>query len=147
MGLLLALAPFLGLTAFTQPFFDDFRNAYWAREHGIWGVQSWLFQTWTGRFTSTFFMAALNPVTYGWLNGVKVVAAGFFVALWGSIAYFIRTLLRTILRQPYLWGPAVWAAALLLQALAARASRPCAAASPRRCQVCRKPTARGSIKA
>ncbi len=114
MGLLLALAPFLGLTAFTQPFFDDFRNAYWAREHGIWGVQSWLFQTWTGRFTSTFFMAALNPVTYGWLNGVKVVAAGFFVVLWVSMAYFIRTLLRTVRRQPCSWGLAFWAAALLL---------------------------------
>ena len=54
LGLLLALAPFLLLTAFNQPFFDDFRNAYWLREHGPWGVQAWLFQTWTGRFTSTY---------------------------------------------------------------------------------------------
>jgi len=114
LSLLLALALFLLLTAFTQPFFDDFRNAYWARAHGIWGVQAWLFQTWTGRFTSTFFMTVLNPVTYGWLGGVKVVAAVLFVGQWASIAHFLRTLLHTALRVSCSWGAAFWYAGLLL---------------------------------
>ena len=112
--LALTLAPFLLLTAFNQPFFDDFRNAYWAREHGIWGVQSWLFQTWTGRFTSTFFMSVLNPVTYGWLGGVKVVAAVMFVAQWASIAHLLRALFHTALRASCTWATAIWTAGLLL---------------------------------
>ena len=112
--LLLALAPFLLLTAFNQPFFDDFRNAYWAREHGIWGVQNWLFQTWTGRFTSTFLMTVLNPVTYGWLGGVKVVTAVMLVAQWASIAHFLRALFHTALRVSCSWSTAIWTAALLL---------------------------------
>ncbi|MBF9238182.1 hypothetical protein I2I05_12325 [Hymenobacter sp. BT683] len=114
LGLLLAIAPFLLLTAFNQPFFDDFRNAYWTRAQGMWGVQQYLFNTWTGRFTSTFFMTVLNPVTYGWLGGVKVVAAGLFVVQWASIAHFFRALLHTALRVSFSWGAAFWAAGLLL---------------------------------
>ncbi|MFC7667974.1 hypothetical protein ACFQT0_11695 [Hymenobacter humi] len=114
LSLLLALAPFLMLTAYNQPFFDDFRNAYWTRAHGMWGVQEWLFQTWTGRFTSTFFMTVLNPVTYGWLGGVKLVAAVFFVLQWASIAHLLRALLHTVLRVAFSWGAAFWSAGLLL---------------------------------
>ncbi|GAB3576316.1 hypothetical protein GCM10027345_12740 [Hymenobacter daeguensis] len=114
LALLLALAPFLLLTAFNQPFFDDFRNAYWMREHGTWGVQLWLFQTWTGRFTTTFIMTVLNPVAYGWLGGVKVVTAGLFVAQWASLAHLLRALLHTALKAACPWGRALWAAALLL---------------------------------
>jgi hypothetical protein len=114
VALVLAVAPFLLLTAFTQPFFDDFRNAYWTRAHGTWGVQSWLFATWTGRFTSTFFMTVLNPVTYGWLGGVKAVAAALLVLLWASMAHFLRAFFRTALRGRCSWGTAGWAAGLLL---------------------------------
>ena len=84
LGIVLALAPFLLLTAFNQPFFDDFRNGYWMREHGTWGVQLWLFRTWTGRFTTTFIMTVLNPVAYGWLGGVKVAAATLLLGLWAA---------------------------------------------------------------
>ncbi|OGX82321.1 hypothetical protein BEN48_05065 [Hymenobacter glacialis] len=114
LSLLLALAPFVALMAYTQPFFDDFRNAYWTREHGLWGVQQWLFQTWTGRFTSTFFMTVLNPVTYGWLGGVKVVAAGLFVGLWASLAHLLRVLFGTLLRVAFSWSMAFWCSAVLL---------------------------------
>ena len=114
MGILLALAPFLLLTAFNQPFFDDFRNGYWMREHGTWGVQLWLFQTWTGRFTTTFIMTVLNPVAYGWLAGVKVVAASAFIAQWASLAHLLRALGHTALRRACSWGQAMWSAGLLL---------------------------------
>ncbi|WP_460616428.1 hypothetical protein [Hymenobacter ruber] len=114
MGIVLALLPFLLLTAFNQPFFDDFRNAYWMREHGTWGVQLWLFQTWTGRFTTTFIMTMLNPVAYGWLGGVKVAAAAAFVAQWASLAHLLRALGHTGLRIVNSWGQALWAAGLLL---------------------------------
>ena len=114
LGLLLGLAPFLLLTAFNQPFFDDFRNAYWTRQHGTAGVQAWLYLTWTGRYTSTVFMTVLNPVTYGWLAGVKVAAAAFFLAQWASLAHVIRALFHTALRVACTWGTAFWAAGLVL---------------------------------
>lgn len=129
LGLLLALAPFLLLTAFNQPFFDDFRNAYWARQHGLWGVQGWLYQTWTGRFTTTFFMVVGNPVTYGWLGGVKWVAAGLFVAQWASLAHLLRALGHAARRGAGLWSTggwstAAWAAGLLLALFCNAATSP-----------------------
>ena len=114
LGIVLALAPFLLLCAFNQPFFDDFRNGTWMCEHGTWGVQVWLFQTWTGRFTTTFIMTVLNPVAYGWLGGVKVVAAGLLLALWASVAHLLRALRWPPLGFACTRGQALWAAGLLL---------------------------------
>ena len=114
LGIGAALLPFLLLTAFNHPFFDDYRNAYWLREHGAWGVQSWLYHTWTGRFTSTFLMTVLNPVTYGWLGGVKLATAVFFLAQWGSMAWLWRTLARVAWGRACSWGAALAPAGLML---------------------------------
>ena len=114
LGLVLALVPFLLLCAFNQPFFDDFRNATWLREHGSWGVQVWLFRTWTGRFTTTFIMTVLNPVAYGWLGGVKVAAATLLLGLWASLAHLLRALRWPPLGFHCTRGQALWAAGLLL---------------------------------
>ena len=114
LGLLLALAPFLLLCAFDQPFFDDFRNGTWMRAHGVWGVQVWLFRTWTGRFTTTFIMTVLNPVAYGWLGGVKLVAAALFAAQWASLTHLLRALRRLPLGLDLTRAQAGWAAALVL---------------------------------
>ncbi|WP_345058320.1 hypothetical protein [Hymenobacter glaciei] len=114
LGIALALAPFLLLCAFNQPFFDDFRNGTWMREHGTWGVQLWLFQTWTGRFTTTFIMTVLNPVAYGWLGGVKVASAVLFLGLWASLAHLLRALRWPPLGFNCTRRQAWWAAGLLL---------------------------------
>lgn len=114
LGIVLALAPFLLLCAFNQPFFDDFRYGTWARQHGMWEAQLWLFKTWTGRFTNTFFMTVLSPVAHGWLNGVKVVSAGLFLALGASIAHLLRALRHHPLGFSISRSQALWAAALLL---------------------------------
>jgi len=124
LGILLALAPFLLLCAFNQPFFDDFRYGTWLRAHGIWGVQVWLFQTWTGRFTTTFIMTVLNPVTYGWLGGVKAAAAILFLALWTSLARLLRALRWPPLGFNYSRSQALWTAGLLLALFCNAASAP-----------------------
>ena len=124
LSLLLALAPFVLLMAFNQPFFDDFRLAYWTRDYGFWGMQKWFYLYQSGRFTSTVFMTALNPVTYGWLGGVKLVVAVIFVLQWASIAFFLRTLFHLALRMACSWATATWTAALLLALLCNAAPSP-----------------------
>ncbi|UOQ99274.1 hypothetical protein MUN81_07185 [Hymenobacter sp. 5317J-9] len=114
LGLVLALAPFVALMAFNHPFFDDFRTAYWTHEHGAWGMQRWFYLTWSGRFTSTFFMTVLNPVTYGWLEGVRPAVFLIFGLQWASIAFLLRTVFHTVLRASFTWGTAHWTTALLL---------------------------------
>ena len=111
---MLALAPFVALMAFNHPFFDDFRTAYWTHEHGLWGMQQWFYLTWSGRFTSTFFMTVLNPVTYGWLEGVRPAVLLIFGLLLASTGFFLRTVFHTVLRVPYTWSTAYWTTALLL---------------------------------
>ena len=111
---LLAGLPFLLLTAFNQPFFDDFRNAYWVREHGLLGVQVVHYLTWTGRYVSTFVLTVLNPVTYDWLAGVKVVAAASLLGLWLSLAGLLRTLAQVAVGLSIRRSAARWAALGLL---------------------------------
>ncbi|MBJ6110163.1 hypothetical protein JAO73_14155 [Hymenobacter sp. BT523] len=114
LGLVLALAPFAALMAFNHPFFDDYRTAYWTHEHGLWGMQQWFYLTWSGRFTSTFFMTVLNPVTYGWLEGVRPAVFLVFGLQWASIAFLLRTIFQTVLRANFAWSAGHWATALLL---------------------------------
>lgn len=114
VGIVLALAPFVLLIAFNHPFFDDFRTAAWTHQYGMWGVQKWFYYTQSGRFTSIFFMTVLNPVTYGWFEGVRVAVAAVFVLQWAAIAFFLRTVFHTVLRTGFSWGAAVWTAGLLL---------------------------------
>ena len=113
-GVAAALLPFLLLTAFNHPFFDDYRNAYWMRNYGVLGVQRWAYLTWTGRFTSTFLMTVFNPVAYGWLDGVKLAAGVIFLGQWACIAWFWRTLLRVVLGIACSWSAALLAGGLLL---------------------------------
>lgn len=114
LALVLAVAPFVLLMAFNHPFFDDFRSAYWTHQYGLWGMQKWFYLTWSGRFTSTFFMTALNPATYGWLEGVRPAALGSFVLLWVSLIFFLRTVFHTVLQTLCSWSTAGWVAGLLL---------------------------------
>jgi hypothetical protein len=114
IGLLLTLAPFVLLMAFNHPFFDDFRNAAWTHQYGLWGMQSWFYRTQSGRFTSAFFMTAFNPVTYGWFEGVRLVSVTIFVMLWASITFFLRTIFHTVLQACFSWGTAIWTSGLVL---------------------------------
>lgn len=66
--------PFVALCLYNQPYLDDYWTGRLGREQGIWQPQAWLFQHWTGRFASTLACVALNPLSYGWLSGVKLTA-------------------------------------------------------------------------
>ena len=60
-------------------------------------------------------MTVLNPVTYGWLGGVKVVAAALFRGAVGQSGAFAAGAVRhTLCGWRCSWGQAFWAAGLLL---------------------------------
>lgn len=74
LAIVLFWLPFIALCYFNQPYLDDYWTGRMGRDDGIWHTQSYLFFTWTGRFASTFTCVALNPMSYNWLNGVKLTA-------------------------------------------------------------------------
>jgi hypothetical protein len=86
--LALAVLPFLLLCFYNQPYLDDYGLANLARRQGLWQAQYWLYHQLNGRFVSSFFLTALNPLTYGWPSGTRLaslaVDVATLLALWVS---------------------------------------------------------------
>lgn len=74
-GIALGLLPFLALCFYTQPSLDDFSTSSDALTYGIWGVQPYIFQHWSGRYFTNLFLFGANPLSYRWLEGVQLIAA------------------------------------------------------------------------
>jgi hypothetical protein len=74
-GIAFGLLPFLALCLYVQPSLDDFSTSSDALTYGIWGVQPYIFQHWSGRYFTNLFLFGANPLNYQWLEGVQLVAA------------------------------------------------------------------------
>jgi hypothetical protein len=73
LALFLAIAPFLLLTLFTQPAYDDYCFSTHARELGFADSVRNLYNTWDGKYFYSV-LRYLNPLTFGSFSGYKVVA-------------------------------------------------------------------------
>lgn len=109
-ALLFCLLPFLVLSFFNQPVYDDYVNAARTALHGVWGVQKYLYLSWTGRYFSTLLLTLTNPLSYGWVDGVRYTPFLFMVLIWGSLFLLIRWLLQGTPARRY----SAWLAAALL---------------------------------
>jgi hypothetical protein len=76
-------APLLVLTQYNQPYWDDYSFAAFYRQLGLWAAFQHYYLHSGGRFTSHLLSLAANPLSYGWLGGVKVVA---LLAIGGQLA-------------------------------------------------------------
>lgn len=88
----LALFPFFALSFYNQPFWDDFGNANLVRTLGLWGAQTELYTAWTGRYASSFLLTALNPLSYGWIEGLHFTPLLLLAGTWGALGFVLRTL-------------------------------------------------------
>src|SRR5688572_17218151 len=79
----ISLLPFLALAQFAFPSADDYCLAIEAR-HGFWRMQSYFYQSWTGRYTAIALQAVLSrwdlSTLYPWFCSVTVLAT------WGAAA-------------------------------------------------------------
>ena len=110
---MLGLLPWLALGWFNQPFWDDFGHAAQARRYGVWGAQQYLYQHWTGRYFSSWLLTAANPLTYGWVAGLRLVP---LLAL-GGLGLALLLALRGLGGRALGWRRALGGAAALLLAL------------------------------
>lgn len=95
VGLLLGICilPFLVLSSFVQPQYDDF--SVWAvlDTNNYFEAQSYWYNQWTGRYTAHALMGLLHPIVYnnlsmlGWVS--VIVQAAFFLSLF----YLIKNIL------------------------------------------------------
>lgn len=92
-GLILTVLPFIFLSVYSHPCWDDFEYSELARELGFFESQrNWYF-TWTGRFFSTAFLSTLNPLVYRSIAGYKILMMIFLILFIISIYFLISELL------------------------------------------------------
>lgn len=99
VGVCLGLLPFLALCLYTQPYLCDFSVASDTFNYGIWGAQPYLFQQWSGRYFSNFLLYVVNPLSYRWLEGVKLAAVVSYFLRIGVLYLAIRRLTNQQLRR------------------------------------------------
>lgn len=100
----LCLLPFLALCWYAHPSADDFLTANDVRRHGHLGYVPFMYQTWTGRYTSALLWGVLNPVAYGNIKeGYGVVCLLLLLALPVALYVLLRTLLVGQFSRGTLW--------------------------------------------
>jgi hypothetical protein len=86
-----AVLPFFLLSCYNHPFMDDYYNAANVRSTGLWTQQLELYLRWSGRFSSSLFVTAVNPLVYGWYDGFRWTPALTLLATLGTIYLGLRT--------------------------------------------------------
>ncbi|QKG56767.1 hypothetical protein GKZ68_09120 [Hymenobacter sp. BRD128] len=113
-GLALLLLPYLALSFYTQPYWDDYDYVeLLARLGSQWAAYKYLYTHHTGRFFS-IWVTQLNPLGHGWPAGLRVLSLGWLGATWLAQAWAVRVLTR---RQVSWAAAAAWSAVLLLAML------------------------------
>ncbi|HEX8425057.1 hypothetical protein [Hymenobacter sp.] len=99
IGVGLGLLPFVVLCLYNQPYLCDFSVSSDTFNYGIWGAQPYLFQQWSGRYFSNFLLYVANPLSYRWLDGVKLTAAVSYLLRIGVLYLAVRCLTNQQLRH------------------------------------------------
>lgn len=110
VSLVCCVLPLVLLTAYNQPYWDDYSCAALCRHLGAAKSISYLYHHIGGRFISNLFFTIGNPLSYGWLGGVKLFALLAIVGHLASIYLAIRTFTgRKMPREQAGWiGLALW---------------------------------------
>lgn len=91
-SLLLSLLPFLILTLFSNPSYDDYCHAAKTLELGFVNTQKSFFNTWNGRYFSMAVLS-LSPVTNGSFTGYKIFAFVIILLTFISTFFFLSVIL------------------------------------------------------
>ena len=109
-ALLFSWFPFLALSYYAQPFLDDYWNGAMGRDLGFVQASVFQFNNWSGRFFTNALLIALNPLSYGWLGGIKLVGVLSTLLKFGSLLWAARVLSARHLSR----SAAAWLAAGIL---------------------------------
>lgn len=115
LSLAMALLPFFALSLSNFPFWDDYWMADLARRVGVWQAQHIHYMTWGGRYSLVFILTVLNPLTYGWVAGFRLVP---LLMLGGTLLAAQAGLHELTARQLSGRASLCWAAVALLLHLA-----------------------------
>lgn len=109
-ALLLGLLPFIIISLFNHPWYDDFCLAAAAIERGFVGSLIYLYQQKTGLYSS-IALHSLNPLVFGSFTGYKLIAPCLIILTFLATHLAIATLYKDTLLRIDQW---IFSAALTL---------------------------------
>lgn len=92
--LFLTIVPFLVLSFYAHPSWDDFMYAYYSDVKGFWEAQKIWYMTWSGRFFSTAFLSFANPLVFRSITGYKIMTFLLILATFAVIYYAVSAFFR-----------------------------------------------------
>lgn len=92
-ALLLCITPFLLITPFNHPFYDDYCHAAKTLEYGVLGAVKNMYLTWNGKYFSTLLLS-FHPLVFGSFNTYKIVPLILILLTWLSIYFSASALLK-----------------------------------------------------
>lgn len=110
VALIFCWVPFVTLGRYGQPFLDDYWNGSLGRDLGFINACVYQFNNWSGRFFTNALLIGLNPLSYGWLAGIKLVGPISSLLKFGGLFWAVRLLSARRLSV----SNAAWIAASLL---------------------------------
>lgn len=94
--LLLAVLPFLLLSFYTQPFYDDFKVFPYSDNLGFVAFFEFWYQGWTGAYTTITLWFFTNPLIYDSFFGFRLIPFAYilinFLAVFSFVSVFVRKL-------------------------------------------------------
>ena len=88
---IVAISPFLILSFFNHPSWDDFCYSVQSMKLGFWKAQLTIYEDWSGRYFATAVLS-INPLVFKWIDGYKIVSAMILLLFMGTIYYFVKTI-------------------------------------------------------
>lgn len=99
----LTILPFIILSIYTNPSWDDFQFAAMTTQHGMWGSQYMWYNSWTGTFFSIAVLSVLNPLIFKSILGYKILPLILIVCTIVSSYFLIREITsRSVSRKELL---------------------------------------------
>ena len=89
----LCLIPFLSLSRYVQPQYDDYSVWLVFQKFNFFEAQKVWYTTWTGRYTEHLMMSLFHPIIYGQNDLISIVAIAAILIFPFSIFYAIKRII------------------------------------------------------
>ncbi|HEY0322548.1 MAG TPA: hypothetical protein VGC66_16450 [Pyrinomonadaceae bacterium] len=93
LALLLCIAPFLVITLFVHPVYDDYCHAAATVEYGVRGAVRHMYLFWSGKYFSTTVLA-FHPIAFGSFPAYKLVSIAIILLTFISVYFLVSVLLK-----------------------------------------------------
>ncbi len=87
--LFLTIIPFIILSFYVHPCWDDFEYSEIAYKNGFFHSQYIWYETWSGRYFSTAVLSSVNPLLFRSIFGYKLITAIFILLFIVSVYYLV----------------------------------------------------------